>query len=416
MQAYDNYLYKFLRTYPLAALVGTLDSSNYVMYILKIEELPFYVFLLCAKIILLVFGRANIRLVAGAVPFCVAVAVAVVFSSMANSVEMLSIAKAFGVLASILISVAFVGGFGVGAYTTAIALNGLVIATFYLVSFKLGLIEDYYGRYLFFGGAHFNLGCELLAVIVVASTFCLELEDFFVLFALSFGCAWLMQGRSAELVMLISAAVYTTLSLSERIGVLGALGFGLFVAFVTVITGLLGLIVGSDLFYHFIDSFANGIFMADDENRGLGTGFTGRDEHWGAAIQIFTEYPFVGAGLDFPERLKVLQPHNWFLYGLAQFGLLGIPIFVSLASAFVLVAKADRKSALKLTPLLILLALNDRFLNFNAYPLVMYILVFSLSPVALGESERSRRVVGGLRDVEQPRYEGSGGRDDRIYD
>jgi hypothetical protein len=130
-------------------------------------------------------------------------------------------------------------------------------------------------------------------------------------------------------------------------------------------------------FYHETTfSYLNSILLLNDEHRGVDTGFVGRDELWGGAWDAFLQSPLVGNGAGFEERLDV-NPHNFFLYGLALFGFLSLFVFGVIIYLYFDMFKKDISwfSVLILTS--IMFVFNDRFFNLNPYPFLLYVALFA---------------------------------------
>lgn len=82
------------------------------------------------------------------------------------------------------------------------------------------------------------------------------------------------------------------------------------------------------------DWFVNSVLLLNDPGRGLGSGFTGRDEGWLYAIRIFSEHPWTGLGFSranaILENDTSHQIHNGHLILLSDLGIIGYTIFFTL--------------------------------------------------------------------------------------
>src|SRR5690606_8421634 len=67
----------------------------------------------------------------------------------------------------------------------------------------------------------------------------------------------------------------------------------------------------------------NSALMLDDEHRGIGTGFVGRDERWLGAWRLFLDAPLMGNGADVFADRGMHGAHSFPLYALACYGTLG---------------------------------------------------------------------------------------------
>jgi O-antigen ligase len=358
-------------------LVGLLDSASFLMYLYGIPEMPFYATILTLKLAMTVYARVDLNGMRPALPFILITLLAIVVSTLANDVEPLSVYKSFAVLVSLSLTLALIRQHLRG-YALGLSITGAVICVVYIVQVQRGMIGDHFGRMLFFGDNHPNLGGEILGMIVIMSALCLGPRLYFALAGAASYCVWLMQSRSGLLAILISAALYTMVSVAKAYGWRRCLIFASVAGFVLAFAVLAGVASGTRLVISAYDFFWNTLFLADDEYRGAGTGLTGRDHHWAEAMRIFLEHPFFGAGLDYPGRLDLIQPHNWFLYALAQFGLFGVLVVIAFLAVLVRAIWVGMNSVMVIVPVLALLLINDRFLNLNIYPLGMYVLVFAL--------------------------------------
>ena len=80
----------------------------------------------------------------------------------------------------------------------------------------------------------------------------------------------------------------------------------------------------------FSDLLENMLYI-NDPQRGLGSGFTGRDEAWSEAIDLWLSAPILGVGFRKHEELMVvtrLSSHNGYLAMLADTGIVGLSVYV----------------------------------------------------------------------------------------
>jgi O-antigen ligase len=186
-----------------------------------------------------------------------------------------------------------------------------------------------------------------------------------------------MQGRAAQLGILSSAAVLVWKISSSHLRFRPIIFLGMATLAITLIATI-------DM-----PGLAAKILMLDDQYRGEGSDFSGRAEYWGTAINTWMEYPLLGAGSDYSTRLDVLQPHSFFLYPLACYGILGIALLLIFFRAFFVVFFSGR--ALYMLAFIPMLAFNDRFINLNTYPTIMFLYVFS-EYARLGIAKRRTRL------------------------
>lgn len=265
------------------------------------------------------------------------------------------------------------------AQGVAIFLGGLSIL-FILQSF-LGMIPTEWERYTYFSGGAANLGAEIGTVGVVAAAISLRTGPAIIAFIVGFYPIMLMQGRAALLVIIGSIAIRLVIDLWTRCkrSKLGRKWF---------VIGLSVFCLASSTFA--IDTLSK-LLLIDDASRGAGTDFVGRGERWTYAYNKFVDNPVLGAGLGWFENSAAGSPHNFYLYGLSQFGFLSLLIFVPMVVCCIRGWRANKNDFLVLSPMLILTVFNDRFMNLNAYPFVMFVVLLSASCLPAEAPRRVRR-------------------------
>jgi hypothetical protein len=113
--------------------------------------------------------------------------------------------------------------------------------------------------------------------------------------------------------------------------------------------------------------------FADNIDRGISTGMvTGRDMQWLMAWQDFANRPFFGNGLSFYASEQSIGAHTPILYALSYFGILGFAFWVLIFIGIFIVARKNFTEFVLLSPSIIILIVNDRFLNSNSSPLFFY--------------------------------------------
>lgn len=259
----------------------------------------------------------------------------------------------------------------------------------YLTYVSMDMISHKGDRYYFFSDSHPNLGGELISSAVIMATISLKPKHFFMLAVPALYCTFLLQSRTSTIAILISVFCFITLWSKWKFGWKATRW-----AILTTPALLLGVFaslsaIGSEETQEAFDLLFDSVFLVDDEYRGGESGFSGRDQHWGDAIEVIMNHPFFGAGPNFMDRLGVLQPHNWILYAISQFGFLGLVLVLVFIAAAYEAARRDPIRLAVLTPLFVPWLLNDRFLNFNAYPFILYIVVFT----SFRHGDPSRRPV-----------------------
>jgi O-antigen ligase len=146
-------------------------------------------------------------------------------------------------------------------------------------------------------------------------------------------------------------------------------------------------------------SVFNSIFLLHDKYRGLGSGFVGRDQLWTTAWQWFKASPIIGNGAGFFDRNNV-EIHNFFLFGLSEFGLLSLIIYGVIFYLFYELYRTDKKWFVCFLGIPVFWMFNDRFFNINPYPFLFYIVLFAHANRArLGMSPLPVTQTDPLRDV-----------------
>lgn len=356
-------------------IVGLLDSASFLMYLFGLPEMPFYATILGMKFALLWIARVELNAARPALPFVIVTLLAIFFSTVVNDVEPLSVYKALAVLVSLLLTLVVIRR-DLRGYAMGLSITGALICVIYIAQAQLGMIGNHFGRMLFLGDSHPNLGGEMLGMIVIMSALCLSPRLYFSLASAAGYCVWLMQSRAGLLAILISVFVYALFNFAKTYGWMRCFVITAFGVIILIAVILAGIASGSPLAISVYEFFWNTLFLANDVYRGVGTGMSGRADHWAEAVRIFLEHTLFGAGLEYSARLNVIQPHNWFLYALAQFGILGILVAFTYVVALARAMWARLSNVVVILPTLLLLLINDRFLNLNIYPLGMYVLVF----------------------------------------
>lgn len=253
------------------------------------------------------------------------------------------------------------------AYFRSIAYISAGSAVVYLGFAVVGSIETVWGRYYYFNLIHPNVGAEIAAAGALCGAISLPIRRFVVLTVPMFASAFLMQGRSALLAIALAVALraarelYTT-SQSRK------------TQWWTIIMApfvMAGLVIGTPLV---LDTM-----QLDSKYRGIETGLGGRGEQWQMAWNAFVDRPLTGQGLGWISVTQDIGAHQFFLYGLAEMGLLAIPIFVGMAVLGARAFAIHRWKLAALAPVIVMTFVNDRFINLNLYPYVLWVFLFSLS-------------------------------------
>jgi O-antigen ligase len=102
--------------------------------------------------------------------------------------------------------------------------------------------------------------------------------------------------------------------------------------------------------------FLAAAFLLSDPNRGLGTGFTGRNEAWQLTYEIFLQYPIFGCGVGQHVYVGnlIAYGHSMYLILLAEDGIVGTVAFFlfTLGSVFAFLRTAIRSRESDFAPIL----------------------------------------------------------------
>ncbi|MGY4330318.1 O-antigen ligase [Bradyrhizobium sp. LB7.2] len=341
-------------------LAGALDGLIFLSYLFEIDQAIYYSAAIFLKVALLAIrGSGLSRASHSSFPFLYALAIAEVISATVNDVGLISSIRIFVFCVNLAVTLSFVGT----SYWRGLVLVSSVDALLYLAMLQTGRISSVFGRYIFFADSHPNLGSEIFFSAAFAALFTKTPRISLLLVALFFAPAFFMQGRAAELGILGVGSVLVW-QLSKEMSEGGRLALFALVA-VLALTAILTV----DL-----SALLNKVLLLDSEYRGESTNASGRNQYWQTALELWFNNPFFGAGSDYPTRLGTLQAHSFFLYPLAYYGVLGLaPLLIFLKKIGDL---AINDQAIYILPLIPMLAFNDRFVNLNTYPTVMFLFVF----------------------------------------
>jgi hypothetical protein len=251
-----------------------------------------------------------------------------------------------------------------------------------------GLIQYASGRYFYVGNTHPNLGGEIAAMAAIAAAIGYKGVRYVAPTSILLASTILMQSRSAIVVIAGTLMISATRYIWRRGGLVWVCaGVGLAAA--------AGLIFSQEV-QDLTNYVLNGVLLADDVNRGFDTGFTGREGRWLLAFQAFASSPLIGIGIGTYWIGLAPSPHDAFLYGLAQHGVVSLLLWLPLGYAMARVAMRRPFIALVLACGLVLLVANDRFINLNLYPFAFYVLILraprGMQGVQDGRSKRTERL------------------------
>lgn len=360
---------KLLNTHiNLPLVVGIIDCSIAFSYLLNMPVEVWYAGTLTLKVALaFVFLRKGVRLSQSTSMYLFLLLLLALTSALLNQSDLHSLFPLFGFIAQFILSYALVRVNRGLHYCRGVAFGGLAISVIYLFMLFSGQILDHYGRYKFFGDSHPNLGSEILFISVLCAGLSLR-DRYFGLILLGATLSILMmQGRAALLSVIVVFSVRLCIYLNSRWNVFTVKGL--------ILASAVVFIVGVFLF-DFIYIGISKTFLLDDQFRGAGTGFVGREDRWAVAINVFLDHPFFGAGIGYFDTAGLPSPHNMYLYAISEIGILSVLIFTVMASAFYKIWSKDRRVFYLISPALILTLFNDRFIDINPYPFCFILIIF----------------------------------------
>lgn len=191
-----------------------------------------------------------------------------------------------------------------------LVISSVVICGFLLFAlFYLGFPS---GRWL--GGIHPNIIGGFTFSAVFLSLFMRGVWPYFV-FLISMYFSLLISSRFSILSIMVVCTVFLFLNRSNT---------PLFVKVILLLFAILGAL---SFFIAENGGVVADIFELNDRYRGLGSGGTGRTEHWVDFIPQLAERPLLGFG--FRNRAAYLGAHNGFMNIILENGLLGGALFIS---------------------------------------------------------------------------------------
>jgi O-antigen ligase len=357
-----------------SALCGIVDASVWISFLFTLDSTLYYAMSMLFKIMAVgIHGSPRHPR-----PIFVAFVVPVVFA------EMVSLGSGWSDLSSVLVVLPFIVSLGVTVsivdkrelvtYLRWFSGSIFVSILAFLAMWASGKLEAEWGRWFYLGGAHPNLGGEIVFAGAVAAALRLPARSWFlwIYLILAIWVVTLLQSRAA----LIAIAIVGTVTLYN--GFLSGFlsGFGVALRAISITSVILGALV-LFLVSHGSDFFVS-VLQLDDEYRGIGTGFVGRDERWEFAWNTFLASPLFGVGFGYfrDAARSDLTPHNFVMHMLGEMGALSLVCVVSLVYGAYKLTVANRNAALICASAIVLTVFNDRFINLNPYPFILYVILF----------------------------------------
>lgn len=348
---------------------GLIDSSVWIAFMLSFEVTTYYIIVLVIKGGLLLCNSSVVKIPRlsrfnlFAIPL---VFVSFIQLSLGNW-EGLALVSGF--LVSLLITLILIYKENCIIYLRTISLSIFIGTILYIAFVKLGRIDDLWGRWTYFGNSQPNVGGEIIYTGVLASALGnRRLSPLNIaIFVSSIYAIMLLQARSA---LIASGFVIIYLTYSEflrehrpHIRIL--------------VSGFVMILVSCLLLTDEGRSAFDSALFVNDEYRGTGTGFVGRYDRWTYAMQAFFESPIIGVGVGFfrNEPNADWSPHSFWFHMLSEMGLIGvlslIAILLSVKSAW----RENKQVLFFLSTSLIMTIFNDRFINMNPYPFLIFVVL-----------------------------------------
>lgn len=230
-----------------------------------------------------------------------------------------------------------------------------------------------YGRHTYFN-MHPNLGGEIIFGCLIVLALSRERVIFLILVPICIFMLELLQARAALIASILLALLYIQYHykvLSFNVKRLQLLFFALIgFAFLLAILSY----AQSSSPISLLEFILNDVLLLNDPHRGVGSGLSGRDHTWTIAIQLYSQSPIFGVGLDGAlVNEDGLRVHSGPILLLTEFGLVSVLLFYVLISGAWRTAKSDRIAFAVLISCFIVFLFQARGLNTNIFPLAMWI-------------------------------------------
>ena len=370
-------IFAYPAAHVVAVLYGLLDSSVWIASYGFADggghfSLYYMVAVPCKVAILLVFiGTARPRRAILLWSFCLPICVTILASILMGQAGFDGVLQPVGVLVSLALTVMVLSDQNVGLYMKAFGLSCLLACATFL--FQVNFVPlnsdngvwELSGRYTFIYGTQPNLGGEVLFSGFVA--FCIArlnitlLVAIFVLFFVSLN---LLESRAAMLSILLAFSFYIYAEKMRRFSPASRMAV---IASLALIAAMLLL---------FETQRISDMFLLNDQYRGIGTGYVGREDRWENAWNIFTQSPIFGVGFSYFRVGGSLSPHSMWFGMLSIMGLMSVFLIISMIQNCRRVFAANTTMFWLLASFLPMTIFNDRFLNLNPYPFLMFVILF----------------------------------------
>lgn len=245
-----------------------------------------------------------------------------------------------------------------------------------------------WGRALYFG-LHPNFGGEMMMGAAMLCAFMRRPSLRWIAYALALYALVQVQSRAsilAVLLVIFGTEIWGNRGAFTRMLAIGAAGM----------VGLsLVLLLSPNLMASVSDYVLNDIFFINNPNRGLGSGFVGRDETWAVAFKDMESAPFTGMGIQQSGTTLLGTPiHGGHLKLLAEFGMIiGGALNVALILGTILAFRVDRRLGFILLGCHVQYFFAARSVNLNIFPLIMWIGILPWKPPVSLTAPTSQRGV-----------------------
>ncbi len=360
----------------VAVLFGILDSSVWLMALLGnpeqgLQSSLYYAIAIPLKAATLLFLTRIVRPNNAKFlwPLYLPIGVTVFASVVMGNTNLEGVVQPIGALGSLAMTAMVLSDENLAAYMKAFGLSCLMSCAVFLFQFNFvplngnGIVEQS-GRYSFISGTQPNFGGEFLVTGFLA--FCMARVNIkvvvatFVLYLVSLN---LMQSRAAMLSIFIGFSVYIYGEKIRRFSPASRLAL------------TFAVILLAGVFFALNTQSLSDLFLLQDENRGFGSGYVGREEHWEAALSVFLQSPFFGIGFGY-FRHDVVTPHSMWLAMLSMMGAMGFFVLVAMWKSVSRIYAANKTMFLLLLAFIPMTIFNDRFLNLNPYPFLLFVVLF----------------------------------------
>jgi hypothetical protein len=363
----------FAPTRFVGVLFGLLDSSVWIATYGGGSDFSLYyaITVPCKALILLSFsGIARSDNATLLRPLYLSIGLTVCVSLVLGNTGIEGITQPVGVLISLAMTLMVLTDENIKLYMKAFGTSCFLSFVIFMFQVKLVPINADHGvsdlgdRYSFIFGTHPNLGGEFLLTGFIA--FCIaRLSTILILaiFTLYFIALNLLQARAAMLSLLLAFFLYLYV---EHIRRAAPAMYRIGLLFILILCIVSYSVLNFESISH--------LFLLDNEYRGVGTGFVGRSERWEYAWNIFLEYPFFGAGFGYFREHP--SAHNMWLGMLSTMGFMAVFILVAMLQNGWRVYMANTNMFLMLLSFIPMTLFNDRFLNLNPYPFLLFVVLF----------------------------------------